>query len=174
MLNRLNSLGIIMFSISSFTLFSENNSNLKANLSTPTPAEKSIAVKVENPVPIAPNFHKQVRPILEASCIECHGVEKQKGDLRMDTRANLLKGGDSGPAIVPGNIDESILIERIFLPTDDDEIMPPENGPLSLNQLDILKRWIITGANWPKGVQLFPVSKQEFALRKKAESKKTS
>jgi hypothetical protein len=90
----------------------------------------------------------------------------------MDTRANLLKGGDSGPAMVPGNIDESILLERIFLPADDDEIMPPENGPLSLNQLDILKRWIITGANWPKGVQLFPVSKQEFALRKKAESKK--
>jgi len=90
----------------------------------------------------------------------------------MDTLANLLKGGDSGPAIVPGNIDESILLERIFLPAEDDEIMPPENGPLSLTQQDILKRWIITGANWPKGVQLFPVSKQEFALRKKAASKK--
>ena len=172
MLNRLTSLGVIIFSISSFALFSENNSNSKADLSTPPPAEKSISVKVKNPVPVAPDFHKQVRPILEVSCIECHGVEKQKGDLRMDTLANLLKGGDSGPAIVPGNIDESILLERIFLPVEDDEIMPPENGPLSLNQQDILKRWIITGANWPKGVQLFPVSKQELALRKKAESKK--
>ena len=172
MLKCLHSLGIILFSISSFALFSGNKSNIKADLNTPTPAKKSISAKVENPVPDAPDFHKQVRPILEASCIECHGVEKQKGDLRMDTRANLLKGGDSGPAMVPGNIDESILLERIFLPADDDEIMPPENGPLSLNQLDILKRWIITGANWPKGVQLFPVNKQEFALRKKAESKK--
>lgn len=172
MLKCLHSLGIILLSISSFTLFSENKSNIKADLNTPTPAKKSISAKVENPVPDAPDFHKQVRPILEASCIECHGVEKQKGDLRMDTRANLLKGGDSGPAMVPGSIDESILLERIFLPADDDEIMPPENGPLSLNQLDILKRWIITGANWPKGVQLFPVSKQEFALRKKAKSKK--
>ena len=172
MCNRLFSLGIIIFSISSFNLFSENNSNIKAELTPPAPAEKSISVKVEKPVPVAPDFHKQVRPILEASCIECHGVEKQKGDLRLDTLANLLKGGDSGPAIVPGNIDESILLERIFLPADDDEIMPPENGPLSSNQQDILKRWIITGANWPKGVQLFPVSKQELALRKKAESKK--
>ena len=172
MCNRLFSLGIIIFYISSFNLFSENNSNIKAELNPPAPAEKSISVKVEKPVPVAPDFHKQVRPILEASCIECHGVEKQKGDLRLDTLANLLKGGDSGPAIVPGNIDESILLERIFLPADDDEIMPPENGPLSSNQQDILKRWIITGANWPKGVQLFPVSKQELALRKKAESKK--
>ena len=172
MCNRLFSLGIIIFSISSFNLFSENNSNIKAGLTPPAPAEKSISVKVEKPAPVAPDFHKQVRPILEASCIECHGVEKQKGDLRLDTLANLLKGGDSGPAIVPGNIDESILLERIFLPADDDEIMPPENGPLSSNQQDILKRWIITGANWPKGLQLFPVSKQELALRKKAESKK--
>jgi hypothetical protein len=172
MLKCLHSLGIIIFSISSFNLFSENNSNIKAELTPPAPAEKSISVKVEKPVPVAPDFHKQVRPILEASCIECHGVEKQKGNLRMDTRANLLKGGDSGPAIVPGNIDESILLERIFLPSDDDEIMPPENGPLSSNQQDILKRWIVSGANWPKGVQLFPVSKQELALRKKAESKK--
>ena len=172
MCNRLFSLGIIIFFISSFNLFSENNSNIKAELTPPAPAEKSISVKVEKPAPVAPDFHKQVRPILEASCIECHGVEKQKGDLRLDTLANLLKGGDSGPAIVPGNIDESILLERIFLPADDDEIMPPENGPLSSNQQDILKRWIITGANWPKGVQLFPVSKQELALRKKAASKK--
>ena len=172
MCNRLFSLGIIIFYISSFNLFSENNSNIKAELNPPAPAEKSISVKVEKPAPVAPDFHMQVRPILEASCIECHGVEKQKGDLRLDTLANLLKGGDSGPAIVPGNIDESILLERIFLPADDDEIMPPENGPLSSNQQDILKRWIITGANWPKGVQLFPVSKQELALRKKAESKK--
>ena len=172
MCNRLFSLGIIIFYISSFNLFSENNSNIKAELNPPAPAEKSISVKVEKPAPVAPDFHMQVRPILEASCIECHGVEKQKGGLRLDTLANLLKGGDSGPAIVPGNIDESILLERIFLPADDDEIMPPENGPLSSNQQDILKRWIITGANWPKGLQLFPVSKQELALRKKAESKK--
>ena len=134
MCNRLFSPGIIIFSISSFNLFSENNSNIKAELTPPAPAENSISVKVEKPVPVAPDFHKQVRPILEVSCIECHGVEKQKGDLRLDTLANLLKGGDSGPAIVPGNIDESILLERIFLPADDDEIMPPENGPLSSNQ----------------------------------------
>ena len=56
MLNRLTSLGVIIFSISSFALFSENNSNIKADLSTPPPAEKSISVKVENPVPSCTGF----------------------------------------------------------------------------------------------------------------------
>ncbi len=164
MMQHLKSLGLGVFFLSSLNLFSENNSIVKKNTNS--------VINSEKPATVAPSFHKEVRPILEASCVECHGIEKQKGDLRLDTLKNLLKGGDSGPAIVPGNISESILLERIFLPVEDDEIMPPENGPLSSNQLDILKRWIITGAHWPKGVQIFSASKHELALRKKAESKK--
>ena len=62
----------------------------------------------------------------------------------------MKKGGDSGPAIIPGNKEESILLERIHLPADDEEIMPPKNGPLRAHYKDILDRWVGTGAAWPK------------------------
>ena len=56
----------------------------------------------------------------------------------------MEKGGDSGPALIPGNKEESILLERIHLPADDEEIMPPKNGPLSAQHKDILDRWVVT------------------------------
>ena len=131
----------------------------------------SVTKKV-NVAVIAPDFHREVRPILESTCIQCHGIEKQKGGLRLDTLANAKKGGDSGSALVPGNLEDSLLLDRIFLPADDDEIMPPENGPLSPAQQDILKRWVKTGGHWPQGVQLFPHSERELALRNIANNKK--
>jgi hypothetical protein len=84
----------------------------------------------------------------------------------------MKKGGDSGPALIPGNKEESILLERIHLPADDEEIMPPKNGPLSANYKDILDRWVGTGANWPKGVQLKEISERELVLRNKSKNKK--
>ena len=148
------------FCFSLISLFAE------ANQTNSVIAEKSKTAE------IAPNFHREVRPILESTCVECHGIEKQKGGLRLDTLAYAQKGGDSGPALVAGNLEDSLLLDRIFLPADDDEIMPPENGPLSPAQQDILKRWIKTGGHWPKGVQLFTHSPRELALREIAEDKK--
>ena len=147
------------FCFSLISLFAE------ANQTNSVIAEKSKTAE------IAPNFHREVRPILESTCVECHGIEKQKGGLRLDTLAYAQKGGDSGPALVAGNLEDSLLLDRIFLPADDDEIMPPENGPLSPAQQDILRRWIKTGGHWPKGVQLFPHSPRELALREIAEDK---
>ena len=135
------------------------------NQTSPVIAEQPKAVE------IAPNFHREVRPILESACVECHGIEKQKGGLRLDTLAYAQKGGDSGPALVAGNLKDSLLLDRIFLPAEDDEIMPPENGPLSPTEQDILKRWIKTGGHWPQGVQLFTHSPRELALREIAEGK---
>ena len=147
------------FCFSLISLFAE------ANQTNSVIAEKSKTAE------IAPNFHREVRPILESTCVECHGIEKQKGGLRLDTLAYAQKGGDSGPALVAGNLEDSLLLDRIFLPADDDEIMPPANGPLSPAQQDILRRWIKTGGHWPKGVQLFPHSPRELALREIAEDK---
>ena len=147
------------FCFSLISLFAE------ANQTNSVIAEKSKTAE------IAPDFHREVRPILESTCVECHGIEKQKGGLRLDTLAYAQKGGDSGPALVAGNLEDSLLLDRIFLPADDDEIMPPENGPLSPAQQDILKRWIKTGGHWPKGVQLFKHSPRELALREIAEDK---
>ena len=135
---------------------------------TPSPPQVNLAVKT---VIQAPDFHREVRNILERSCISCHGAESQKGGLRLDTLSLAKEGGDSGPAIVPGNKEESLLLERIHLPMDDDEIMPPKEGPLSAELKDILNRWIETGANWPKGVQLHEISERELALRKKSKNK---
>ncbi|MCA9218856.1 MAG: hypothetical protein KDA71_00935, partial [Planctomycetales bacterium] len=58
-------------------------------------------------------FEQHVRPLLVERCYECHGPEKQKGDLRVDSRAALLVGGESGPAVVPGDSAASLLIEAV-------------------------------------------------------------
>jgi hypothetical protein len=135
---------------------------------TPVPDPAPAPAK---PVVIAPDFHREVRGILESTCISCHGADSQKGGLRLDTLAYMKKGGDSGPALIPGNKEESIILERIHLPADDEEIMPPKNGPLSTQYKDILDRWVGTGANWPKGVQLKEISERELVLRNKSKNK---
>ena len=136
-----------------------------------TPATPVPSPPPAKPVVIAPDFHNEVRGILESTCISCHGADSQKGGLRLDTLAYMEKGGDSGPALIPGNKEESILLERIHLPADDEEIMPPKNGPLSAQDKDILDRWVGTGATWPKGVQLKEISERELVLRNKSKNK---
>src|SRR5882757_80046 len=69
------------------------------------------------------NFAKEIKPIFEASCIKCHGRGKDKGGLKLDTRETLLKGGDSGPTVLPGNSAESSLI-ALVQGFDPDSIMP--------------------------------------------------
>ena len=92
-------------------------------------------------------FEKKIRPLLVESCHECHGADKQKANLRLDSREAVLKGGDSGPAVDPGNPDESLLIEAVnYL---GDTQMPPK-GKLEDEKINDLKEWIQRGAPWPK------------------------
>lgn len=95
-------------------------------------------------------FEKRIRPILVANCYECHSAEgkKREGGLLLDSRAGVLKGGDSGPAIVPGNAEESLLIMAIRH-TDKDLKMPPERKLAAL-QIDDLVAWINAGAPDPR------------------------
>ena len=72
------------------------------------------------------NFEQQIKPILEFDCVRCHGPEKPKGNLRLDTRAGALKGGDDGTALVPAEPDRSPLYTSTILPVDDDKHMPPK------------------------------------------------
>src|SRR4051794_5125182 len=58
-------------------------------------------------------FEKEVRPLLVENCRKCHGAEKQKGGLRVDSRKALIEGGESGPSVVPGRPDTSLLIEAV-------------------------------------------------------------
>ncbi|WP_437193138.1 PSD1 and planctomycete cytochrome C domain-containing protein [Planctomicrobium sp. SH527] len=92
-------------------------------------------------------FEKSVRPLLISKCGECHGAVKQWAGLRVDSRAALLKGGDTGPAIIPGKLEESLLIQSVRR-TGDYEMPPKE--PLTSEQIGILERWVSQGAPWPE------------------------
>src|SRR5688572_21097491 len=85
------------------------------------------------------DFAKQVQPILEKRCLECHNAEKTKGDLRFDEKAEAFK---ADKVIVAGKPDESSLFKRISLPAGHDDIMPPKGDPLTKEQIELLKKWI--------------------------------
>jgi mono/diheme cytochrome c family protein len=101
--------------------------------------------------PVSPQalefFEKQVRPVLVENCQSCHGPKKQHGDLRLDSRAGILKGGETGPAIVVGEPDKSLLIAAVR--QQGDLKMPPKTR-LSAAAIDALANWIRQGAPWPE------------------------
>ncbi|MFM9117081.1 MAG: c-type cytochrome domain-containing protein, partial [Planctomycetota bacterium] len=90
-------------------------------------------------------FEQRVRPILASQCIQCHGAKRQRGELRLDSRAALLRGGDSGPAIEPGKPESSLLIAAV---KHESLAMPPE-GRLTAAEIESLTHWIRDGAPWP-------------------------
>ena len=94
-------------------------------------------------------FEKDVRPILEKNCLKCHGPDKQKGGLRLDSRTALLTGGNSGPAIVTGaKAAESRLLQAVA-GVDPDLVMPPDGkSPLTAVEVGALRAWIEQGAKW--------------------------
>lgn len=110
----------------------------------------------------AVDFVKDVQPIFEAKCLECHNPNKVKGKLLMDTAANLLKGGETGAGLVAGQPDKSLVVERMVLPKDHDDIMPPKGGPLAANEINTIKQWIAEGAKWPEGIALRYKSPEEL------------
>ena len=92
-------------------------------------------------------FEAKVRPVLADNCLECHGAQKRKGGLRLDIRAAMLKGGETGPAVVPGKPDESPLIEVIRY--EGDVQMPPKKK-LKAEEIAALTDWVKGGAYWPE------------------------
>ncbi|WP_337173464.1 PSD1 and planctomycete cytochrome C domain-containing protein [Paludisphaera sp.] len=90
-------------------------------------------------------FERSVRPILVERCVSCHGPEKAKGGLRLDSRAGALAGGDSGPAVEPGDVDASMLAEAI---RHDGDVRMPPRSKLDQPEIDILTAWIARGAPW--------------------------
>ena len=92
-------------------------------------------------------FETHVRPLLIEKCSKCHNDKKQNGELRVDSREGLLLGGESGPAVVVGNLAESLLLDAVNYRSFE---MPPE-GKLSDEQIGHLTKWIEMGAPWPAG-----------------------
>lgn len=94
------------------------------------------------------HFEAKVRPVLVKSCQKCHGPEKQRGGLRLDTKAAWQAGGDSGPALVPGKPDESLIIKAIRNP--DPKLRMPPNEKLADHEIAALVEWVKDGATDPR------------------------
>ncbi len=90
-------------------------------------------------------FEAKVRPILIARCVKCHGATQQKGKLRLDSREAVLTGGESGPVVVSGQPEKSLLVEAINRQSLE---MPPD-VPLKENEIDLLTEWVRRGLPWP-------------------------
>ncbi len=93
-------------------------------------------------------FEKRIRPILTNHCIKCHGEKRSENNLRVDSLAALLKGGDIGPAVIPEEPAKSLLILAVQYETEDMQ-MPPK-GRLADQQVADLIRWVKDGAVWPE------------------------
>ncbi len=102
----------------------------------------------------APTFRKDIAPLFEARCLKCHGGPKARGDLKLTSRAALLAGGASGPAVKPGDANASLLFTHLR-----DRKMPPKD-PLAAAEINRVRRWIDAGAAWD-GPDLTAVTKGE-------------
>src|SRR5262245_23475416 len=106
-------------------------------------------------------FETKIRPILAENCHRCHGEKKQSGKLRLDSAASLLAGGESGPAMVPGEPEKSRLIEAINYGSLE---MPPD-GRLRPEQIKLLTEWVKMGSPWPgSGDQILQPRKAGFTV----------
>src|SRR5687767_10597891 len=96
-------------------------------------------------------FEKRIRPVLAEHCYECHSAtsKKVKGELLLDTRESVLKGGENGPAIVPGDPEKSLLIKAVRY-ADADLQMPPKDKKLTSSQIADLEAWVKMGAPDPR------------------------
>jgi Planctomycete cytochrome C len=93
-------------------------------------------------------YARHLYPILDANCVTCHGEQKVKGHLRLDTYDRLMRGGSDGAVIIPGKPDRSILLQRITLPPNDKKFMPTEGRPgLKPEEIAWIKAWILQGAS---------------------------
>lgn len=116
-------------------------------------------------------YNDLVKPVLESKCYSCHGTGKQKGKLRLDAPEYILKGGKGGVILVAGKTDESELIHRIVLPLDDEDHMPPkEKNQLTQSEVEVLKLWVASGADFEVSVS---ASNQLVALEKILSTPKT-
>ena len=92
-------------------------------------------------------YAADIKPIFEKSCFKCHGAEKQKGKLRLDSLEATLKGGDDGKVLEPGKSAESTLVHSVAR-LDEDEAMPPadKGKPLTKEEVGLIRAWIDQGA----------------------------
>jgi len=100
------------------------------------------------------DYLQHVKPILRERCFACHGALKQEANLRLDTAAFAVKGGESGAAVKPGDVDASLVLRRVMAADSAERMPPPQEGePLTAAQIASLRRWIAAGAKGPADEQ---------------------
>jgi len=143
---------------------------LAAVLATACLAFAVQAADVARLPPAAPSydFDKDIKPILEASCVRCHGEAKRKSDFRLDTRDGLLQGGkQNDKVIVEGHGDKSPLVLMAAGLVADLPMPPKGEGPrLTARQIALLRAWIDRGATWPDGVRLVSTAVETAETKK--------
>jgi hypothetical protein len=107
----------------------------------------SVALAAEPDSKAAAFFEARIRPLLVRRCLKCHGGEKTSHKLRVDSRAAIVGGGQSGPAIVAGRPDDSLLIQAVRY--GEDSLQMPPGGKLPQEEIALLERWVKLGAPWP-------------------------
>src|SRR5215471_15129357 len=116
------------------------------------------------------DFAKEIRPVLERSCLKCHGPEKAKGKLLLDTREHALKGGENGPDIILGDSAKSSLVHFTARLVEDSEMPPVGKGePLAKEEVGVLRAWIDQGAKWPVEITLRETGGNEEIRNPKSE-----
>src|SRR5262245_49602925 len=120
-----------------------------------------LLLRADGPSPDAVTFFEmRVRPVLVRNCYQCH-TESRMGNLQLDSREHVVKGGNSGPAIVPGNPEQSLLIQAVRR-THERIKMPPQ-GKLKDEEIADLVAWIGAGASWPATAGI-TVQTPEYAI----------
>ena len=111
------------------------------------PAKKTAPALSADELRRLPVFAGVIEPIFQDKCVGCHGAQKSKGNLRLDSFAAMLRGGKNDVAIQPGDAGQSPLVQRALLPAGDDDHMPPAGKPqLTAAEISLLKWWIDAGA----------------------------
>jgi hypothetical protein len=96
-------------------------------------------------------FERDIRPLLIERCFKCHGeIDEPEGGLKMTSRAAILQGGDTGPAAVPGNTKQSLIVEAIDYR---DSLQMPPDGKLSDHEIELLSKWVNLGLPWPASAE---------------------
>lgn len=102
-------------------------------------------------------YQARIAPTLDRHCVVCHGAEKQKAKLRLDTLEQILRGSETGAVLQPGKLKDSELFRRITLPKDHEDVMPSDGKPLlTADEIKNIELWIAGGASATQGMADFP------------------
>lgn len=116
-------------------------------------------------------YRVAIAPVLDQKCVACHGPDKSKGDLRLDTPENILKGGEHGNVLFDFSKNSAILLERVHLPLSHDDHMPPDGKvQLTKEEISMLNRWIKSGANFDLKIGELPKEDSLYLLVNKVQS----